>query len=169
MKKFDKDAYGYNTGGCNSGDYNSGHFNTGDYNSGGHNAGDYNSGDRNSGDRNSGDSNSGNYNSGYFCSCEYSAGVFMSERISYEAFNRSLSKQEYEKLMDSEGMNICGRFFLMRISVKAPDKNRRYIYASYKKSWAYFWSCLSFRERMAVRNIPYMDKGVFEEITGIRL
>ncbi len=104
----------YNIGDCNGVDYNSRHRNSGHRNSG-----DLNSGDFNSDFRNSVYYNSGDYNSGHFNSCNKSAGVFMSKRISYEAFNKTLTEAEYDELLNSKGYRVCQRFSLVRYRVRA--------------------------------------------------
>jgi hypothetical protein len=168
-----------NSGDCNSGNRNSGNRNSGDCNSGYRNSGDCNSGNRNSGDCNSGDCNSGNRNSGYcnsgycnsgeFNSCNRSAGVFMSKRISFEAFNKSLTEEEFNELINSRGYRICRRFELVRFRIRAKTgKFGDFRYLSYKSSWNYFWYKLSFEERMEIRKMPHFDKDVFFEITGIK-
>ena len=65
-----------------------------------------NIGEKNTGLFNSGDLNSGDNNSGNFCSCNYSSGVFMSKKITYEAFNKQLTKEEYDDLIGSEGFML---------------------------------------------------------------
>jgi len=173
-----------NTGLCNSGDRNSGDSNSGYSNSGDRNSGDRNSGDRNSGDSNSGDSNSGYSNSGYsnsgdsnsgdsnsgdFCSCNNSAGLFMSERISYEAFNKSISESEFNKLINSEGYQLCFNFYLIKYRVRTvTGKFGDYRYMSYKNSWRVFWNKLTLKEKQAIKTMPHFDKVVFEEITGVK-
>jgi hypothetical protein len=154
-----------NTGTDNTGYINSGHRNSGDWNSGHRN-----SGDRNSGHRNSGDWNSGDWNSGEFNSCDNSAGIFMSRRISYEAFNKSLVESEYEELTRSDGYRICRNFELVRFRVRTKTgKFGDFRYMGYKASWKVFWNNLTFRQRQAVRQMPFMDKDVFFEITGVKI
>ncbi|MDR1230795.1 MAG: pentapeptide repeat-containing protein [Spirochaetaceae bacterium] len=139
-------------------------------NTGTDNTGYINSGNRNSGNRNSGDWNSGNRNSGEFNSCDNSAGIFMSRRISYEAFNKSLAKDEYEELTRSEGYWICLNFELVRFRVRTKTgKFGDFRYMGYKASWKVFWSSLTFGQRQAVRQMPFMDKDVFFEITGVKI
>ena len=129
-----------------------------------------NIGKDNTGINNSGDSNSGHSNSGSFCSCNNSAGLFMSKHISYEAFNKLLTESEYNTLTDSLGYAICCGFKLVRYRVRTETgKYGDFRYMSYKASWRVFWNNLTFAERNAVRNMPYIDKGVFEEITGVKL
>jgi hypothetical protein len=159
-----------NSGSRNSGRQNSGSWNSGSWNSGSQNSGNLNSGRWNSGSWNSGSQNSGNLNSGDFNSCDRSAGVFMSRRISYEAFNKSLTNDEFEKLINSDGYRICKNFQLVKFRVRASTgKSGDFQYMSYKTSWKVFWNSLSFRERLAVMNMPYFDRDVFFEITGIRV
>jgi hypothetical protein len=129
-----------------------------------------NSGHQNSGDQNSGNWNSGDQNSGNFCSCNNSSGVFMSRRISYEAFNKTLSKEEYDKLIRSRGYEICKDFHLVRFRVRTrKGKYGDFRYLDYKTSWRVFWNNLSFKDRCAVRAMPYFDAKVFYEITSIKL
>jgi hypothetical protein len=164
-----------NSGSWNSGDRNKGNGNSGDSNSGNWNSGNGNSGDWNSGSRNSGYGNTGNGNSGYrnsgeFNSCDNSAGIFMSRRISYEAFNKSLTKEEFERLIFSEGYKICRDFSLVKFRVRTkPGKFGNFRHMGYKASWKIFWNNLSFRKRLAVRRMPFLDEEVFYKITGIRL
>jgi hypothetical protein len=144
--------------------------NSGENNSGYQNSGDLNSGDRNSGDRNSGDQNSGDRNSGNFCSCDGSSGVFMSRRLHYEAFNKTLSQNEYNKLVSSSGYKVCLRFHPVQFRMRAvTGKYGDYRYMSYKASWRVFWNGLSFQERLAVARMPHFDAKVFYEITGIKV
>jgi hypothetical protein len=165
----DRNSGDLNSGDRNSGDRNSGDRNSGYRNSGYRNSGDRNSGDRNSGDRNSGYRNSGDLNSGDFNSCNSSAGVFMSKRISFEAFNKSLTEKEFNELVQSRGYRICRHFQLVKYRVRTKTgKFGDFRYLSYKSSWNYFWYGLSFEERMAIRRMPHFDKDVFFEITGIK-
>ena len=174
-----------NSGNRNSGDFNSGNLNSGDYNSGNRNSGNRNSGNRNSGDRNSGDYNSGNRNSGNdnsgdfnsgdnnsgnFCSCNYSSGVFMSKKITYEAFNKQLTKEEYDTLIESKGFTLLQRFRLYAFKTRT-EKNgqKRLAYLSYKASWRMFWQTLTPMQKLTVKRMPHFDADVFYEITGIRL
>jgi hypothetical protein len=152
-----------NIGDLNSGNLNSGNRNIGDLNSGDRNSGDLNSGNRNSGNRNSGDRNSGDFNS-----CDNSSGLFMSKRISYEAFNKSLTKSEFNAFVSSEGFRICQQFQLLKYSIKRPGKLRTFKYADYKTSWRYYWNSLTFGKRVAIRRMPHFDKDVFFEITGVK-
>ncbi|MGP1530018.1 MAG: DUF7666 domain-containing protein [Treponema sp.] len=119
---------------------------------------------------NVGNGNSGNCNSGLFCTCNHSAGIFMSERISFEAFNKSLLKQEYQALIDSDGFNILQHFYLYFCKTKQSKdgaKKRRCI--GYKKSWKLFWDGLTPKQKLSVKRMPHFDKAVFFEITGIKV
>ena len=165
----------FNSGRLNSGDFNSGNLNSGDKNSGNLNSGDLNSGSYNSGNRNSGDFNSGNFNSGdrnsgNFCSCNYSSGVFMSKKITYEAFNKQLTKEEYDDLIGSEGFRLLQRFRLYAFKTRT-EKNgqKRLAYLSYKTSWRMFWQTLTPMQKLTVKRMPHFDADVFYEITGIKL
>jgi hypothetical protein len=94
----------------------------------------------------------------------------MSRRISYEAFNKSLTKDEFEELVSSAGYSICRGFRLVRISIRNKEtKSRRIEHIGYKASWKVFWNNLSFKHRVAVRRMPFFDEKVFFEITGIQL
>ena len=165
----------FNSGSLNSGDFNRGNLNSGDKNSGNLNSGDLNSGSYNSGNRNSGDFNSGNFNSGdrnsgNFCSCNYSSGVFMSKKITYEAFNKQLTKEEYDDLIVSEGFRLLQRFRLYAFKTRT-EKNgqKRLAYLSYKTSWRMFWQTLTPMQKLTVKRMPHFDADVFYEITGIKL
>ena len=175
----------YNSGSCNSGNYNSGDYNIGDRNSGNYNSGnrnsgscnsgDYNSGSCNSGRCNSGSCNSGNYNSGDcnsgdFCSCNHSSGVFMSKKITYEAFNKQLTKKEYDALIESEGFRLLYKFRLYSFKTRTEKNKRKHIaYLSYKESWRMFWQTLTPMQKLTVKRMPHFDADVFYEITGIKL
>ena len=166
---------GYNSGNRNSGDCNSGYCNSGGYNSGNRNSGDCNSGNNNSGDynsgnRNSGRFNSGNHNSGDFCSCDYSSGIFMTKKITYEVFNKQLTKEEYDDLIGSEGFRLLQRFRLYAFKTRT-EKNgqKRLAYLSYKTSWRMFWQTLTPMQKLTVKRMPHFDADVFYEITGIKL
>ena len=159
-----------NSGNDNSGNDNSGDLNSGDRNSGNLNSGSLNSGDRNSGNDNSGRFNSGNHNSGDFCSCDYSSGIFMTKKITYEAFNKQLTKEEYDDLIGSEGFRLLQRFRLYAFKTRT-EKNgqKRLAYLSYKTSWRMFWQTLTPMQKLTVKRMPHFDADVFYEITGIKL
>ena len=154
----------------NTGKDNTGLFNSGDYNSGNRNSGDCNSGDRNSGDCNSGNWNSGDHNSGYFCACNNSSGIFMTKKITYEAFNKHLSKKEYDALIESEGFTLLQRFRLYSFKTRTEKDGQKYIaHLSYKASWRMFWQRLTPMQKLTIKRMPHFDADVFYEITGIRL
>ena len=159
-----------NSGNRNSGYCNSGNGNSGYGNSGYGNSGDYNSGDRNSGYGNSGDRNSGDYNSGYFCACNNSSGVFMTKKITYEAFNKQLTKKEYDALINSEGFKILQRFRLYSFKARTEkDGQKHIVHLSYKASWRMFWQGLTPEQKLTIKRMPHFDTNVFYEITGIKL
>lgn len=94
----------------------------------------------------------------------------MSRRISYEAFNKSLTEIQWKELTNSEGYSVCDGFSLVKYRVKASTgKFGDYKYMGYKASWRVFWASLSFVDRCAIRKMPYLDKDVFYEITGVKL
>ena len=166
----DHNSGNYNSGNRNSGDHNSGYRNSGNGNSGDRNSGDHNSGDGNSGYRNSGDYNSGNYNSGDFCSCNYSSGIFMTKKITYEAFNKQLTKEEYDALIESEGFTILQRFRLYSFKTRTTKNGqKRLFHLSYKASWRMFWQSLTPMQKLTIKRMPHFDADVFYEITGIKL
>ena len=159
-----------NSGDRNSGDRNSGYCNSGGYNSGDRNSGNNNSGDYNSGNRNSGRFNSGNHNSGDFCSCDYSSGIFMTKKITYEAFNKQLTKEEYDALIESKGFTLLQRFRLYAFKTRTEKNGQKHLaYLSYKASWRMFWQTLTPMQKLTVKRMPHFDADVFYEITGIKL
>ena len=91
----------------------------------------------------------------------------MSKRISYEAFNKSLSEEEYRDLIRSEGFRILSGFKLY--AYKEKDVLSRLRYLPYKISWKMFWQTLTPKEKLAVKRMPHFDAQVFYEITGIKL
>ena len=160
----------FNSGDGNSGNRNSGHGNSGHGNSGDDNSGNRNSGDDNSGHDNSGHGNSGNYNSGNFCSCDHSSGIFMTKKITYEAFNKQLTKEEYDALIESEGFSLLQHFRLYSFKARTEKDGQKHIaYLSYKASWRMFWQRLTPEQKLTIKRMPHFDADVFYEITGIRL
>ena len=134
------------------------------------NTGLFNSGSLNSGNYNSGNYNSGDNNSGNFCSCNYSSGVFMSKKITYEAFNKQLTKEEYDDLIESEGFTLLQRFRLYAFKTRTEKNGQKHLaYLSYKASWRMFWQTLTPMQKLTVKRMPHFDADVFYEITGIRL
>ena len=171
----DRNSGNDNSGSLNSGDRNSGSLNSGDRNSGSLNSGDRNSGNSNSGDcnsgnRNSGRFNSGNHNSGDFCSCDYSSGIFMTKKITYEAFNKQLTKEEYDDLIGSEGFMLLQCFRLHAFKTRTEKNGQKHLaYLSYKASWRMFWQTITPMQKLTVKRMPHFDADVFYEITGIRI
>ena len=159
-----------NSGNGNSGYRNSGNGNSGDCNSGNGNSGDCNSGNGNSGDCNSGNGNSGDCNSGAFCSCDHSSGIFMTKKITYEAFNKQLTKEEYDALIKSEGFALLQRFRLYSFKARTKkDGQKHIVHLSYKASWRMFWQRLTPEQKLTIKRMPHFDSDVFYEITGIKL
>ena len=134
------------------------------------NTGKDNTGLFNSGNRNSGNRNSGNCNSGYFCACNNSSGVFMTKKITYEAFNKQLTKKEYDALINSEGFKILQSFRLYSFKIRTEKNGQKHIaYLSYKASWRIFWQRLTPEQKLIIKRMPHFDTNVFYEITGIKL
>lgn len=160
----------FNSGYGNSGNSNSGDDNSGNSNSGARNSGKWNSGNGNSGNRNSGHGNSGYGNSGNFCSCDHSSGIFMTKKITYEAFNKQLTKEEYDALIESEGFSLLQRFRLYSFKARTEKDGQKHLaYLSYKASWRMFWQRLTPEQKLTIKRMPHFDADVFYEITGIRL
>ena len=144
--------------------------NTGEGNTGVFNSGDGNSGNRNSGNYNSGHGNSGSYNSGNFCSCDHSSGIFMTKKITYEAFNKQLTKEEYDALIESEGFSLLQHFRLYSFKARTEkDGQKHIVHLSYKAIWRMFWQTLTPEQKLTIKRMPHFDADVFYEITGIRL
>ena len=94
----------------------------------------------------------------------------MTERISYEAFNKSLTQKEFEELVSSYGYQLCQKFKPIKYRIRTKTgKFGDFRYLSYKSSWRYFWGNLSFEQRVAIRRMPHLDKDIFFEITGIHV
>ena len=129
-----------------------------------------NTGKDNTGLFNSGNRNSGNCNSGYFCACNNSSGVFMTKKITYEAFNKQLTKEEYDALIESEGFVLLQRFRLYSFKARTEKDGQKHIaYLSYKASWRMFWQGLTPEQKLTIKRMPHFDTNVFYEITGIKL
>lgn len=129
-----------------------------------------NTGKDNTGLFNSGYGNSGDYNSGDFCACNNSSGVFMTKKITYEAFNKQLTKKEYDALINSEGFKILQRFRLYSFKARTEkDGQKHIVHLSYKASWRMFWQGLTPEQKLTIKRMPHFDTNVFYEITGIKL
>jgi len=166
----DHNSGSYNSGYYNSGHHNSDHHNSGDHNSGRYNSGYYNSGDHNSGSYNSGYYNSGDHNSGSYNSGDYNSGVFNyfnPEKI--YCFDKLLSFDEFEKIIKSEGYEIIKRKFKLVKFRSKSIKSGSFKYFSYKSCWKIFWNNLKANEKLKIKKIPFMEKDVFFDITGIKL
>jgi Pentapeptide repeats (8 copies) len=161
-----------NSGVANTGLKNSGHYNSGNRNSGYHNSGDYNSGDYNSGHYNSGNRNSGYHNSG-----DYNSGLFNTNTPNVRLFNRqskiswndprivaillhTITTTEwiwFSQMTDAEKL----------ANPKAQVSNGYLKTIPYKKAWLNFWVNASVKTRKQFTNLPFFDKEIFKEITGI--
>jgi len=129
-----------------------------------------NIGEKNTGLFNSGGCNSGNRNSGDFCSCDYSSGIFMTKKITYEAFNKQLTKEEYDDLIGSEGFMLLQCFRLYAFKTRTEKNGQKHLaYLSYKASWRMFWQTITPMQKLTVKRMPHFDADVFYEITGIRI
>lgn len=124
----------------------------------------------NIGEKNTGLFNSGDLNSGDFCSCDYSSGIFMTKKITYEAFNKQLTKEEYDDLIGSEGFMLLQRFRLYAFKTRTEKNGQKHLaYLSYKASWRMFWQTITPMQKLTVKRMPHFDADVFYEITGIKL
>jgi hypothetical protein len=94
----------------------------------------------------------------------------MTKKITYEAFNKQLTKEEYDDLIGSEGFRLLQRFRLYAFKTRT-EKNgqKRLAYLSYKTSWRMFWQTLTPMQKLTVKRMPHFDADVFYEITGIKL
>ena len=94
----------------------------------------------------------------------------MSKKITYEAFNKQLTKEGYDDLIESEGFTLLQRFRLYAFKTRT-EKNgqKRLAYLSYKASWRMFWQTLTPMQKLTVKRMPHFDADVFYEITGIKL
>ena len=95
---------------------------------------------------------------------------FYDKKITYEAFNKQLTKEEYDALIESEGFTILQRFRLYSFKTRT-EKNgqKRLIHLSYKASWRIFWQSLTPMQKLTIKRMPHFDADVFYEITGIKL
>lgn len=124
----------------------------------------------NTGKGNTGVFNSGDYNSGCFCTCNNSSGIFMTKKIMYEAFNKQLTKEEYDTLIKSKGFTLLQHFSLCSFKTRTEKNGQKHIaHLSYKASWRMFWQSLTPKQKLTIKKMPHFDADVFYEITGIRL
>lgn len=158
-----------NTGSSNFGWRNTGDLNFGKYNTGDRNSGEYNAGNSNYGCRNTGNGNTGWYNTGDFNKTSYCVGAFNTISPKITVFNKKISKMLYERFKNHSGFYVLKNFYISHYSIRRKGKRRQKESYSYKESWAIFWSTLSLRQRYFVYQLPFLDKKVFFEITGIKL
>ena len=94
----------------------------------------------------------------------------MTKKITYEAFNKRLTEEEFESLIYSNGFSILQRFSLYSFNVRTEKNGQKHLeHLSYKTSWRMFWQTLTPQEKLAIKRMPHFDSAVFYEITGIRL
>ena len=94
----------------------------------------------------------------------------MSKKITYEAFNKQLTKEEYDALIESEGFTLLQRFRLYAFKTRTEKNGQKHLaYLSYKASWRMFWQTLTPMQKLTVKRMPHFDADVFYEITGIKL
>ena len=94
----------------------------------------------------------------------------MTKKITYEAFNKQLTKEEYDALIESEGFTLLQRFRLYSFKTRTKKNGQKYIvHLSYKASWRTFWQKLTPEQKLTIKRMPHFDVDVFYEITGIRL
>ena len=94
----------------------------------------------------------------------------MSKKVVYEAFNKQLTKEEYQKLISSDGFSIVQRFKLYSFKTRTEKNRQKHLaYLSYKASWRMFWQSLTPEQKLTIKRMPHFDAEVFYEITGIRL
>ena len=170
----------HNSGWYNSGSHNSGWYNSGWYNSGSYNSGSYNSGSYNSGSHNSGWYNSGSHNSGWYNSGSYNSGFFNTKDATVKLFNRN-TKYKYDTIANCKGIKVLewnyeNNWWIYSNNMTEDEKKEHpehetlggYLKAiPYKDACKLMWDKLDDDEKQAVKEIPYFDADVFEEITGI--
>ena len=164
-----------NSGNWNSGDRNSGSRNSGDWNSGDRNSGNWNSGNRNSGNRNSGDWNSGDWNDaslhvGCFNTIDASEAYYFNEIGSIERWNIAYKPRWLyepspatwveETDMTDEEKKADPEFHVRGGYLRKNDM---------REEWLKAYESASAEDIQAVRDLPYFDYDVFEEITGLDL
>ena len=94
----------------------------------------------------------------------------MTKKITYEAFNKQLTKEEYDTLIESEGFTLLKRFRLYSFKTRIEKNGQKHIaHLSYKASWRMFWQRLTPEQKLTIKRMPHFDADVFYEITGIRL
>ena len=94
----------------------------------------------------------------------------MTKKIAYEAFNKQLTEEEYDALIESEGFTLLQCFRLYSFKTRIEKNGQKHIaHLSYKASWRMFWQALTPMQKLTIKRIPHFDADVFYEITGIRL
>ena len=94
----------------------------------------------------------------------------MTKKITYEAFNKQLTKEEYDDLIGSEGFMLLQCFRLYAFKTRTEKNGQKHLaYLSYKASWRMFWQTLTPMQKLTVKRMSHFDADVFYEITGIKL
>ena len=94
----------------------------------------------------------------------------MTKKITYEAFNKQLTKEEYDDLIGSEGFMLLQCFRLHAFKTRTEKNGQKHLaYLSYKASWRMFWQTITPMQKLTVKRMPHFDADVFYEITGIRI
>ena len=159
-----------NTGDCNTGDCNTGNCNTGNCNTGDCNTGNWNTGDCNTGNWNTGNCNTGDRNTGFF----------NTKDSTIRLFNKA-TKYKYETIAECKGIKVLNwkyenNWWIYSQNMTEEEKKEHPEHETlggylkvipYKDACRLMWDKLDDDEKQAVKEIPYFDADVFEEITGI--
>ena len=144
------------------------------------NSGEGNTGLENSGSHNSGSYNSGWYNSGSYNSGPYNSGFFNTKDATVRLFNKN-TKYKYDTIANCKGIQVLNRnyennWWIYSKNMTEEEKKEHPEYETlggylkvipYKDACKLMWDKLDDDEKQAVKEIPYFDADVFEEITGI--
>ena len=171
-----------NTGNWNTGDWNTGNWNTGNWNTGDWNTGNWNTGDWNTGNRNTGNCNTGNCNTGNWNTTNFSTGFFNSIEQPLYIFNNptDMSRDDFNNLLAVRAMRWKYENNWWIYSENMSDKEKEahpehettggYLKSvDFKTACGIMWDNMTSDEKVAVKDIPNFDAGVFEEITGIKV
>lgn len=152
-----------NYGECNQGSYNDGDFNDGNHNYGDENSGNNNLGSGNQGNNNKGDGNQGDNNLGSFNRGSYNLGSFNLVDGVCGYFNLEEEPVSTPTLMFNKpcrlNLSVLLQLAGCRLMMQAPlDREARQVW----------WDeTLSETDRKTVMQLPYFDKTIFKECTGI--
>ena len=134
----------------------------------------------NSGKGNMGLENSGSHNSGWYNSGSYNSGFFNTKDATVKLFNRN-TKYKYDTIANCKGIKVLewnyeNNWWIYSNNMTEDEKKEHpehetlggYLKAiPYKDACKLMWDKLDDDEKQAVKEIPYFDADVFEEITGI--